>query len=142
MRADQWRLVLLQAFNTLLLAVAAGVAAVGADRTAAHYGAARSGVPAPRTGGWLEPGLFGALMALAGGLAVLVLGIMAVRRMARGERYAPLFTTLGWALLWLPLTMALTLLVPASPFTPFMATGICGAGIALSLAVLGSTKPR
>jgi hypothetical protein len=141
-RADQWRLVLLQAFNAALLAVAAGVALVGMDRTTAHYVAARAGAPAPRTGGWLEPGLFGALVALAGGLAVLVLGIMAFRRMARGELYAPLFTALGWALLWLPLTMALTLLAPANQLTPFLATGACGAGIALSLAALGSKKPR
>jgi hypothetical protein len=142
MRADERRLVLLQVFNALLVAVAAGVAVVGTDRATAHYVAAQGGVPVPETGGWLEPGLFGALVALAGGLGVLLLGITAFRRMGRGELYAPLFTALGWALLWLPLTMALTMLYPASQFTPFVATAVCGAGIVLSLAVLGSKKPR
>jgi len=141
-RADQRRLVLLQAFNTVLLAVAAGTGLVGLDSATAYYVALQAGTPVPRTGGWLEPGLFGALAALAGGLAVLVLGLMALRRAARGELYAPLFTALGWALLWLPLTMALILRAPANQFAPFLATGVCGAGIALSLAVLGSKKPR
>ncbi|MFD1214614.1 hypothetical protein ACFQ36_21535 [Arthrobacter sp. GCM10027362] len=142
MRADQRRLVLLQMFNVLLMAVAAGVAVVGTDHAAAHYVAAQGGLPLPKAEGWLEPGLFGALVALAGGLGVLVLGIVAFRWMARGELYAPLFTALGWAVLWLPLTMALTLLYPAGQFTPFAATGVCGAGIVLSLAALGSKKPR
>ncbi|NKX55056.1 hypothetical protein [Arthrobacter mobilis] len=140
MRADQWRLVLLQVFNLLLMAVAVVVAAVGTDRATAHY----LGLPSRAAGpeGWLQPGIFGALVALAGGLGVLVLGIVAFRRMARGELYAPLFTALGWALLWLPLTMALTLLFPSGQFTPFAATAVCMAGIVLSLAVLGSKKPR
>jgi hypothetical protein len=144
MRADQRRLVLLQAFNALLIAAAAAVAVVGADRTTAYY-AAPEGAPRPGAGGtgeWLEPGLFGAVVALAGGLGVLLLGMLAFRRMARGELYAPLFTALGWALLWLPLTMALTMLAPANLFTPLMATAACGAGITLALVVLGSKKPR
>ncbi|NKX52015.1 hypothetical protein HER39_15865, partial [Arthrobacter deserti] len=97
---------------------------------------------APAAAGWVEPGVFGVLMALAGGLGSLVLAVVAFRRMARGELYAPLFTTLGWAVLWLPLAMALTMLMPAGFFTPLIATVVCAAGVLLSLAVLGSRKPR
>jgi hypothetical protein len=49
---------------------------------------------------------------------------------------------LGWALLWFPLELALSVLMPGSPAAQFAATAVSGLGVAFSLAVLGSTKPR
>jgi hypothetical protein len=80
---------------------------------------------------------------MAGGAAVvLVFGVLGFRRMARGERFAPLFAVLGWALLWFPLALALAVLMSGNPVAQFAATAVSGLGVVLSLAVLGSTKPR
>lgn len=133
MRADVRRLMLLQAGNMLLLAAGLGVVVIGVDTlTALLVGSSGS----PGLGG------FEAVVMIGGGLLSLVFGVFAYRWTARGERYAPLFGVLGWAVLWLPLSLAAAVLTGGHPASSFIATGISGAGIVLSLVALGSKKPR
>lgn len=127
------RLMWLQAVNILLAAIAGIVLVIGIDQGAA----ALLGVPSD-----FILGGFGAALMIGVAVVVLVFAAMAFRGMARGERYAPLFAMLGWALLWFPLELALSVLMPGSPAAQFAATAVSGLGVALSLAVLGSTKPR
>lgn len=127
------RLMWLQAVNILLAAIAGVVLVIGIDQGAA----ALMGVPSD-----FILGGFGAALMIGVAVVVLVFAAMAFRGMARGERYAPLFAMLGWALLWFPLELALSVLMPGSPAAQFAATAVSGLGVALSLAVLGSTKPR
>jgi hypothetical protein len=131
-RPDVRRMLLIQAGNILLLAIAAGVIVMAVDALTAYATGARD-----------EPDAGGALawISLAGSLAVMVLAILAYRWTARGERYAPLFAVLGWAVLWLPLSLALGA-ASGTPLLAFIATLVCGAGIVLSLVALGSKKPR
>ncbi len=132
MRPDVRRMLLIQAGNILLLAIAAGVIVTAVDALTAYATGARD-----------EPDAGGALawISLAGSLAVMVLAILACRWTARGERYAPLFAVLGWAVLWLPLSLALGA-AGGTPLLAYLATLVCGAGIVLSLVALGSKKPR
>ncbi|UNK45877.1 hypothetical protein [Arthrobacter sulfonylureivorans] len=132
MRPDVRRMLLIQAGNLLLLAIAAGVIVTAVDALTAYATGARD-----------EPDAGGALawISLAGSLAVMVLAILAYRWTARGERYAPLFAVLGWAVLWLPLSLALGA-ASGTPLLAYLATLVCGAGIVLSLVALGSKKPR
>ncbi|MGW6171916.1 hypothetical protein ACWF5H_00340 [Arthrobacter sp. NPDC055138] len=132
MRPDVRRMLLIQAGNILLLAIAAGVIVMALDALTAYATGARD-----------EPDAGGALawISLAGSLAVMVLAILAYRWTARGERYAPLFAVLGWAVLWLPLSLTLGA-ASGTPLLAFIATLVCGAGIVLSLVALGSKKPR
>jgi len=123
----------LQAGNVLLMAVAAVVLAVGIDQGTAVLVDSPAG---------FSLGGFGAVLMVGGALLVLVLGVFAYRWMARGERYAPLFTVLGWALLWFPLSLALAVLAAGHPLAQFGATLVSGAGVVLSLVALGSKKPR
>ena len=123
---------LLQAGNVLLLAAGLGVGVIGVDAlTALLVGSSGN----PGLGG------FGAVV-MIGGLLSLVFGAFAYRWTARGERYAPLFGVLGWAVLWLPLSLAAAVLTGGHPAASFIATGISGVGIVLSLVALGSKKPR
>jgi hypothetical protein len=133
MRPDVRRLMWLQAVNILLAVIAGVVLVIGIDQGAA----ALMGVPSD-----FILGGFGAALMIGVAVVVLVFAAMAFRGMARGERYAPLFAMLGWALLWFPLELALSVLMPGSPAAQFAATAVSGLGVALSLAVLGSTKPR
>ena len=133
MRPDMRRLMWLQAVNVLLMAIGAVVLVVGLDQGAAAL------VGAPT--GFILGG-YGAALMIGVAAVVLVFAAMAYRGMARGERYAPLFAMLGWALLWFPLELALSVLMPGSPAAQFAATAVSGLGVAFSLAVLGSTKPR
>ncbi len=127
------RLLWLQAVNILLAAIAGVVLVIGIDQGAA----ALMGVPSD-----FILGGFGAALMIGVAVVVLVFAALAFRGMARGARYAPLFAMLGWALLWFPLELALSVLMPGSPAAQFAATAVSGLGVALSLAVLGSTKPR
>ena len=129
MRRLRW----LQAVNVLLMAIGAVGLVVGIDQGAAAL------VGAPT--GFILGGYDAALM-IGVAAVVLVFAAMAYRGMARGQRYAPLFAMLGWALLWFPLELALSVLMPGSPAAQFAATAVSGLGVAFSLAVLGSTKPR
>lgn len=133
MRPDVRRLMWLQAVNILLAAIAGVVLVIGIDQGAA----ALMGAPSD-----FILGGFGAALMIGVAVVVLVFAAVAFRGMARGERYAPLFAMLGWALLWFPLELALSVLMPGSPAAQFAATAVSGLGVALSLAVLGSTKPR
>jgi hypothetical protein len=133
MRPDMRRLLWLQAVNVLLMAIAAVVLVIGIDQGAA----ALVGSPTD-----FILGGYGAALMIGVAAVVLVFAAMAYRGMARGERYAPLFAMLGWALLWFPLELALSVLMPGSPAAQFAATAVSGLGVAFSLAVLGSTKPR
>ncbi|EMY36043.1 hypothetical protein D477_001134 [Arthrobacter crystallopoietes BAB-32] len=123
----------LQAGNILLMVVAAVVLVVGVDQGTAAL------VASPAT-----PGLggFGAALMIGGALLVLVLAVVGYRWMARGERFAPLFAVLGWALLWFPLALALAVLAGGHPLAQFGATLVSGVGVVLSLVALGSKKPR
>jgi hypothetical protein len=124
---------LLQAGNVLLLAAGLAVVVIGVDALTALL-----------VGPLGNPGLggFGAVVMLGGGVLSLVFDVFAYRWTARGERYAPLFGVLGWAVLWLPLSLAAAVLTGGHPAASFIATGISGVGIVLSLVALGSKKPR
>lgn len=127
------RLMWLQAVNVLLAATAGVVLVIGIDQGTAALMGVRSD---------FILGGYGAVLMIGVAAVVLMFAAVAFRGMARGERYAPLFAMLGWALLWFPLELALSVLMPGSPAAQFAATAVSGLGVVVSLAVLGSTKPR
>ncbi|MFT4471049.1 hypothetical protein ACMX2H_14205 [Arthrobacter sulfonylureivorans] len=132
MRPDVRRMLVIQAGNVLLLAIAGVTIVMAVDALTAQP----SGPPDEPDAGWAL-----ATISLGGALAVVVLAIFAYRWTARGERYAPLFGVLGWAVLWLPLSLTLGA-ASGTPALAYLATLVCGAGIVLSLVALGSKKPR
>jgi hypothetical protein len=133
MRPDVRRMLLIQAGNVLQFAIAVGVIVVAIDTMTAFSLGSRQD---PQGGGTL------AGFALAGAIAVVVLAIFAYHWTARGERYAPLFAVLGWAVLWLPLSLTLGMGGEDGVGLAYLATLVCGVGIVLSLVALGSKKPR